>query len=61
LWGTGLYINTLLYNIDFSETVCDWELRDRLKKEAQEMEMIIFMKSSRVLIPLLLKGFIKMM
>jgi len=35
--GTGLYINTLLYNIDFSETVCDWELRDRLKKEAQEM------------------------
>ncbi|HEY9058949.1 MAG TPA: tRNA (adenosine(37)-N6)-dimethylallyltransferase MiaA [Pseudobacteroides sp.] len=35
--GTGLYINSLLYNIDFSETVCDWELRERLKKEAEEL------------------------
>ncbi|MDP4180895.1 MAG: tRNA (adenosine(37)-N6)-dimethylallyltransferase MiaA [Bacillota bacterium] len=34
--GTGLYINSLLYNIDFSETICDWELRDKLKKEAEE-------------------------
>lgn len=34
--GTGLYINSLLYNINFSETISDWELRDRLKKEAEE-------------------------
>ena len=34
--GTGLYINSLIYNINFSETVIDQELRDRLKKEALE-------------------------
>jgi len=34
--GTGLYISSLLYNINFSETVSDWELREKLNKEAQE-------------------------
>jgi tRNA dimethylallyltransferase len=34
--GTGLYINSLIYNINFSETVSDWELRKRLEKEAEE-------------------------
>jgi tRNA dimethylallyltransferase len=34
--GTGLYINSLLYNINFSETICDEELRVSLKKEAEE-------------------------
>lgn len=34
--GTGLYINSLIYNINFSETIIDWELRDKLKKEAEE-------------------------
>lgn len=34
--GTGLYINSLIYNINFSETVSDWELRERLKREAEE-------------------------
>lgn len=34
--GTGLYINSLLYNINFSETVCDEELREKLKAEANE-------------------------
>jgi tRNA dimethylallyltransferase len=34
--GTGLYINSLLYNINFSETISDWNLRERLKKEAEE-------------------------
>ncbi len=34
--GTGLYVNSLLYNLNFSETVCDWELRENLKKEAEE-------------------------
>lgn len=34
--GTGLYINSLIYNINFSETVIDQELRDRLRNEALE-------------------------
>jgi tRNA dimethylallyltransferase len=34
--GTGLYINSLIYNISFSETVCDWNLRNRLTIEALE-------------------------
>ncbi|MCX7749705.1 MAG: tRNA (adenosine(37)-N6)-dimethylallyltransferase MiaA [Clostridia bacterium] len=34
--GTGLYINSLIYNINFSDTMCDWELREELKKEAEE-------------------------
>ncbi|MCR4434359.1 MAG: tRNA (adenosine(37)-N6)-dimethylallyltransferase MiaA [Eubacteriales bacterium] len=34
--GTGLYINSLIYNINFSETISDWELRERLKREAEE-------------------------
>jgi tRNA dimethylallyltransferase len=33
--GTGLYINSLIYNIDFSETDIDWDLRGQLKKEAE--------------------------
>ncbi len=34
--GTGLYINSLLYNISFSETICDEELRENLKNTAKE-------------------------
>ncbi len=34
--GTGLYINSLIYNINFTETITDWELRENLKKEAGE-------------------------
>lgn len=34
--GTGLYINSLIYNITFSETISDWEYREGLKKEALE-------------------------
>ncbi len=34
--GTGLYINSLVYNINFSETICDEELRASLRKEAEE-------------------------
>lgn len=34
--GTGLYINSLLYNINFSETICDEALRETLKNEAKE-------------------------
>ena len=34
--GTGLYINSLVYNINFSETISDWELREKLKNEAKE-------------------------
>lgn len=34
--GTGLYINSLIYNINFSETICDEELRESLRLEAEE-------------------------
>ncbi len=34
--GTGLYVNALVYNINFSETISDWELREKLKKESEE-------------------------
>lgn len=34
--GTGLYINSLLYNINFSEAICDEELRSALRREAEE-------------------------
>ncbi len=34
--GTGLYINSLLYNINFSEAICDEELRSLLRSEAEE-------------------------
>jgi tRNA dimethylallyltransferase len=34
--GTGLYINSLIYNINFSETIRDDKLRERLKTEAEE-------------------------
>lgn len=34
--GTGLYINTLLDEIQFSETICDWEYREELKRLAEE-------------------------
>jgi tRNA dimethylallyltransferase len=34
--GTGLYINSLIYNINFTETISDWELREKLKNEALE-------------------------
>lgn len=32
--GTGLYINSLIYNIKFSESVTDWKLREELNKMA---------------------------
>ncbi len=34
--GTGLYISSLVNNITFSETQTDWELREKLTKEAEE-------------------------
>ena len=34
--GTGLYINSLLYNIEFSETICDWDFRNRMQEMADE-------------------------
>ena len=33
--GTGLYINSLVYNIDFPETARDWNRREELKREAE--------------------------
>ncbi|HEY8500877.1 MAG TPA: tRNA (adenosine(37)-N6)-dimethylallyltransferase MiaA [Clostridia bacterium] len=34
--GTGLYINSLIYNIRFSETICDESFRSRMRKLADE-------------------------
>lgn len=34
--GTGLYISSLINNVSFSETEIDWELREKLSKEAEE-------------------------
>lgn len=34
--GTGLYINSLIYELDFTTSVSNWELRDRYTKEAEE-------------------------
>jgi len=34
--GTGLYINSLLYNINYSDTISDWKLREELRKLAEE-------------------------
>lgn len=34
--GTGLYVNSLVYNINFSESQGDWGYRDKLTKEAEE-------------------------
>ncbi len=34
--GTGLYISSLINNINFSETKSDWELREQLGREAEE-------------------------
>lgn len=33
--GTGLYIKALTENMNFTETVCDWDFRERMKLEAQ--------------------------
>lgn len=33
--GTGLYINSLIYQMDFAETEPDWELRQELQQEAE--------------------------
>lgn len=34
--GTGLYISSLVYNIQFSETVSDWEFRERMRALAEQ-------------------------
>ncbi|WZL74952.1 tRNA (adenosine(37)-N6)-dimethylallyltransferase MiaA [Clostridiaceae bacterium 35-E11] len=33
--GTGLYINSIIYNIDFTQTISNWRLRERLEKDAR--------------------------
>lgn len=34
--GTGLYVNSLVYNISFSDTISDWEYREKLGNLAIE-------------------------
>ena len=33
--GTGLYINSIVDNVEFSETITDWEYREQLQKRAE--------------------------
>jgi len=35
--GTGLYINSLIYDMDFTKSVSNWKLREELQEEANEM------------------------
>lgn len=35
--GTGLYINSIIYNMDFAQSISNWELRKTLQKEAKNM------------------------
>ena len=39
--GTGLYINSLVYNISFSDTISDWDYREQLKNLALEKGPLI--------------------
>ncbi|AOY77171.1 tRNA (adenosine(37)-N6)-dimethylallyltransferase MiaA [Clostridium formicaceticum] len=32
--GTGLYVNAIIYNMDFTSTVSNWQLRNQLQEEA---------------------------
>lgn len=32
--GTGLYVNSLMYEMDFTSTISNWELRSKLEDEA---------------------------
>lgn len=33
--GTGLYINSLIYNMDFTQSVANWKLREELEEKAR--------------------------
>lgn len=35
--GTGLYINSLIYDMDFTQSVSNWELRKILQEQAESM------------------------
>ena len=39
--GTGLYINSLVYNITFSETISNWEYREKLRKLSEEQGPLV--------------------
>jgi len=34
--GTGLYVNSLVYDLDFSQAISNWELRDEYLKKAEK-------------------------
>lgn len=35
--GTGLYINSIIYNMDFTQSISNWRLREELQNEAKAM------------------------
>ncbi|AKL95385.1 tRNA dimethylallyltransferase MiaA [Clostridium aceticum] len=34
--GTGLYVNAIIYNMDFTSTISNWDLRNQLQEEADK-------------------------
>lgn len=55
--GTGLYISSLIDNLSFEETECDYAYRDELRKLAQEMATAFCSECSVKLIPKRRKNF----
>lgn len=49
--GTGLYINTLADNIEFLEQPTDYELRERLTREAEEIGFDAMLERLRAIDP----------
>ena len=35
-WGTGLYIDSLIYDFDIPKVIADWDLRNKLESEAKD-------------------------
>ncbi len=53
--GTGLYLNALLFKMDFSETVGDPEFREEMRRQAWKRVQSMYTACSKTLIPKRLK------
>lgn len=49
--GTGLYINSLIDNIEFDDTGCDYEFRDEMRKIAEEKGNSVLLEKLREVDP----------
>lgn len=43
--GTGLYVNSLVYDLDFSQAISNWELRDEYLKKLKNTAINIYTKN----------------